>query len=106
MKYLLPILFIILTSCNSDERVTITKTEYQKLKSDTKSQIYPKTINISDLETNSWNRNKFDVYIANDGHEYISQNCDGYRQFNHYGGCKLCSNKLDTIISYLKKLKQ
>jgi hypothetical protein len=103
MKFLLPILFIILTSCNSDENVIITKNEYQKLKGE--QPTYPKIIRFPDLKDDSWNRNNFNVYIANDGHEYISQNCDGYRQFNHYGGCKLCSNKLDTIISYLKKLK-
>ena len=93
MKKILLIFSIFLLSCGND-KVTISKGEYQKLK----GSKYPKIITV--LSDDSYNAKQFEVWLGSDGHEYQSHKESHVDyQWIHYIDCELCfkRNKKDSL---------
>ena len=101
MKNLLA-LFLVLAfiGCSSDDTVTISKDEYNKLTKDSIIDIYPKPFKIN----LNWIRfNKDDgIVMASDGHEYLVISGSTYsRNVEHYIECVKCSKRWKKIDSLL-----
>jgi hypothetical protein len=95
MKYIfLSLIAISLLSCNdNDNRIVISKEEYDRLKGVPQSE-YPKTFHFmkgSRAETLSYT---WQIILGQDDHEYI-ENDAGYDSYLiiHSPECKLCRNR-------------
>ena len=85
---------LIFTSCN--DNVTISKTEYEKLKGDTLHTEYPKPFKLY-TEGLSW-ENSEGIVLGSDNHEYLvimygSHACN----IEHYIDCKLCKGRTSLL---------
>lgn len=83
-------LLIFTSSC--DDNVTISKTEYQKLKGDTVKSKYPKPFKLQD-EGLGYDRPS-GIVLGSDNHEYLviwynSNACN----VEHYIDCELCESR-------------
>jgi len=89
MKKLMLLCVLFLFSCNDGDNVTITNSEYKKLRGDTLVPEYPKTVYVpSDAGDNT---PYFEVWLGSDGHEYqLNVESHVRNQWDHYGGCKKC----------------
>jgi hydroxymethylpyrimidine/phosphomethylpyrimidine kinase len=90
-------IFLLLAACKPDQ-----KDDHQKSTGDTINSNYPKEITI---ETGGSARSfrSFLVFLGSDGHEYqVHQETRVPNQWVHYGGCTLCTSRLDTILKYAK----
>lgn len=81
---------LIFTSCN--DNVTISKTEYEKLKGDTLRSEYPKPFKLQDEGLGYDNHSG--IVLGSDKHEYLviwynSNACN----VEHYIDCKLCKER-------------
>lgn len=97
--YIFPILFLLVgffllvSSCKNDDNVTISKTEYRKLKGDTVKSKYPKHFKLFDdgLDYNT----PSGIVLGSDNHEYLviwynSNACN----VEHYIDCELCKKSI------------
>lgn len=83
-------LYLFFTACSNyseNEKVIISKKEYQALKGDSTALLYPKKLYIKGLEYN--------IERGSDGHEYyfllISTGSVGQLKPFHYPGCVICN---------------
>ncbi len=94
MIYVLHILLLVaVVACETEtDKVTISKTEYEKLKGDTLKSEYPKPFKLYTEGLSYLNNNG--IVLGSDNHEYLvvyysSNGCN----VEHYIDCKLCKER-------------
>ena len=93
-KLIIIICSTLLFSCSENE-VTITNDEYNKLKG-IKTNGYPKSFNFKTNTPNGTDGFDWIIILGEDNHEYLTNDGGSYFSLIHYPDCKKCLKK-DTI---------
>ena len=90
-------LLIAVVACEgATDKVTISKSEYQKLKGDTLQSEYPKPFKLHTEGLSAFDSSKSDgIVLGSDNHEYLVWNYSSHScNVEHYIDCKLCKKRL------------
>jgi hypothetical protein len=95
----LGLLFLAVSCETATDKVTISKSEYQKLKGDTLQSEYPKPFKLYTEGLSGFDTSKSDgIVLGSDKHEYLVWNYGRHScNVEHYVDCKLCKSREITI---------
>jgi len=98
MKKILYLALFVFGSCSND-KIEITKTEYQQLKNLEPKPMYPKPF---ELFTNGLDYGKTGIVLGSDGHDYLVINyANSSENVEHYIECAKCKKQNDSLYNLI-----